>query len=96
MQGDAQALPQGIIVFTPAPAEDFNVPGGGRQKAFQNFDRRCLAGPIGPEQAEAFAGLHLEIQTVDGIHRSRAAGIAFPQVTAQDSGFHAQIIRNGP
>ena len=54
--------------------------------------RGRLACAIGPEQAKAFAGTDFEIQTVDGIDRSSAAGVAFPQVAAEDGGFHAQII----
>ena len=92
LEGNAESLPQGFVVLSPAAAEDLDVPGRGRQQTFQDFDGRGLTGSVRSKQAETFAGVHLQVQAVDRVHWSRAARVALPQVTGQDGGCHHTII----
>ena len=41
-------------------------PASACKQAFENLDRRGLAGAVRPEQAKAFAAQHLEVEAVDG------------------------------
>ncbi len=89
MQGNADALPQGAVVgLPPALVEDFDFAGGGVEQSFEDFDGGGFAGAIGPEQAEAFAALDLQIEAVDRLHRRRLGGVALMQISTEDGGGH--------
>ena len=66
--------------------QDRHFAGSGCEQAFQNFDRRGLPRAVRPEQAEAFAGLDLEVQPT---HSLDFAVISLAQIAALDGGGHA-------
>jgi hypothetical protein len=59
-------------------AEDADASAGAGAQPFEDFDGGSLAGAIGAEQAEDFAGAHFEIDALDG----RKAAVALAE------GFH--------
>src|SRR5688500_13154109 len=65
LQLHAEALAEGPFVGRPALAEDQHVSGVRLLKPFADLDRGGLAGAIRAEEAEAFAGLHFEVESVD-------------------------------
>src|SRR5262249_46949998 len=93
LERDADALPQGLVVLSPALAENLDFARGRRQQSFEDFDCGGLARAVGTQQTEALTAAHLEIEASDGIDRIGAAGIALAQVAAQDRRGHANDYR---
>jgi len=62
---NAEPRPQRQVVAMPAIAEHLDVTGIGHPEAFENLDRRGLAGAIRAEHAEAFPGADLQIEARD-------------------------------
>src|SRR6266571_4047846 len=73
---DAEPLAQGPSggAIAPRRAEDLDIPRVRRGQSLENLDGRGLAGAVGPEQAEAFAGPDREIETRDGDDVAEAFG----------------------
>src|SRR6185503_783517 len=63
---NAEPLLQRFGVGLPVEAEHFYFACVARREALADLDRRRLAGAVRAEQAEAFAGLHLEVEAVHG------------------------------
>jgi hypothetical protein len=86
-------LPELARVPIPAQAEHLDVAAIGLQQAFQDLDRRRLAGTIGTEQAEALAALHGKREAVDGPHVT----VAFVQIGATDGHLaRARVVGHPP
>src|SRR5690349_21395401 len=80
LQRDADALAQLTRILLPCQAEDLDVAAVGRCEAFENLDRRRLAGAVRPKQTEALAAPHRQIQTINGFH----VGVVLPEVATRD------------
>jgi hypothetical protein len=63
---DAQQLAEIVGIRFPAPAEHFNAAGIGGEEPFADLDRGRFSGTVGAEEAEAFAGLDLKVEAIDG------------------------------
>jgi hypothetical protein len=81
---DAETLPQLLLVGLPSAAEYLDLSTIGRKQAFQNLDRRGLAGAVRSEQSIAFASAHAERQPVD----CHDIAVAFLQILASHCKFH--------
>ena len=68
LQLNAEPLPEFRRVPIPAHAEHLDLARIGGRQAFADFDGGGFAGAVGPEQAEAFAAAHFQIEAVDGHH----------------------------
>ena len=77
-------------IVTPVVAENVDLAGSGIEQAFEDFDGGRFARAIGSEQAEAFAGLDLEVEAADGFH---FAVVGLAQVAALDGGGHSAFYR---
>jgi len=66
LQLNAEQLTQCALVVRPTTTEDDDVSFIGAVQPLANLDRRRLPGTVGSQQAEAFSGGDLEIETVDG------------------------------
>src|ERR1044071_762626 len=66
LERDPEALAQGSGAGLPGFAEDANLTRVGLVQPLADLDGGGLAGAIGAEQTEAFAGADLEIEPVDG------------------------------
>jgi hypothetical protein len=77
LQLHSKPLSQNPIVFTPAHPEDLEVAGIGFEQPFEDLDRGRLAGAVGPEQAEAFAYTHFQIEAINGHNVAVALGKRF-------------------
>ena len=66
LQLDAQPLTQRQRVGGPPQPEHLDVAGVRLRQPFADLDRRRLAGAVRPQQAEAFAGAHVQLDAVDG------------------------------
>ncbi|GAC1413795.1 MAG: hypothetical protein NVSMB53_11640 [Gemmatimonadaceae bacterium] len=53
-------------VRVPMPSQDLNAAGISWEEALADLYGGRLSGPVGPEEAEAFPSVHLEIQAIDG------------------------------
>ena len=71
-----EPLAQANVVGAPGLAEDFDLAGRGGQEPFEDLNRGRLAGTVGAEEAEALAGLHVQVEAIDGVHRLRPGGVA--------------------
>src|SRR5271155_5431982 len=47
-------------------AKQFHFAGIGSRQAFADFDSGCFARAVGTEKAEAFAGVDLQVEAIDG------------------------------
>jgi len=74
--------------LAPALTEDLDLAGSCVEQPFEDFDRGGFACPVGAEQAEAFPPLDLQIEAVDRLDGRRLGGVAFAQISAEDSGGH--------
>jgi hypothetical protein len=54
------------MMLLPREAEHLDLARIRFEQPLENLDRRRLAGTVGPEQAEAFAAIDDEGQSVDG------------------------------
>ena len=66
LQADADAVLELAGLDFGIAAEDADAAAAARAQAFQDFDGGGLAGAVGAEQAEDFAGAHFEIDALDG------------------------------
>src|SRR5207237_4346987 len=84
---DAESLAQGppLAASGPVQPEDLHVPRIASREPLQDLDGGGLAGAVRPEQAEALARGHREIEPGDRQH----VPVAFDQAGAADGG-HAQ------
>ena len=73
---DAEPLAQVALVRVPPLAEHFDDAGIRLGETLADLDRGGLARPIGAEQAEALAGAHREVESVDS--NDVAVGLAEP------------------
>src|SRR5439155_4965353 len=92
LEGDAQPLPQRVVLLSPVPAEDLYLARCRRQQPFQDFDGRGLARAVRSEQAEAFSAPDLEIEAVNRIHRAGSALVAFAEIAAGYGGGHGVML----
>ena len=70
LERDAEALAQRALVGRPPHAQDLDVARRRVEEPFEDLDRGGLARAVRTEQAEAFAGVHLEVEPVE---RERAS-----------------------
>ena len=68
LQLNAEPLAKLRRVRTPAQAEHFHFSRIRRRQAFADFDGGRLSRAIRPEQAEALARLHFEVEAIDRDH----------------------------
>ena len=85
MQRDAQPLAHLAFILEPGVAQDRYLAGSRFQQAFQNFDCGGLPCSVGAEQAEAFAGLDLEVEPAHGLE---FAIVGLAQIAAMDGYGH--------
>jgi hypothetical protein len=67
-------------------AKDVERPAGHGRESINHADGRCLAGPVGPQDAKAFSGQDMKGNTVHG-HKI-AEG--FSQILCFNNGIHIQ------
>ena len=75
LQTDADAILQLLLLPVGIESEHRHFAGAARPQTFENFNRRRLAGAVRAEQAEDFARVHFEI---DSLHRFESA-VGFAQ-----------------
>jgi hypothetical protein len=68
LQLDAEALLQRAGVGVPVHAQHLEIAGVARRQALAHLDGGGLAGAVGAEQSEAFAGEDLEVDAIDRDH----------------------------
>jgi hypothetical protein len=64
-------------------AEDSHVAGGAGAEAFEDLDRGGLAGPVGAEEREDLAAIHVQVDAAD----DRAAAVSLDQPADRDDRF---------
>ena len=72
------------LVVLPAKAEDLDLAGGRLDQPFEDLDGRRLARAVGAEQAEALADGDLQVEAVDRVDGTVAAGILLSEVLDPD------------
>ena len=87
---DAEPLAQLVLVRRPPQAEHLHLAGVRPEQAFEDLDRRGLAGAVRAEQAEALAAAHRQRQAVHGHHIAVALHEAF--ASECDVGHDAPIL----
>jgi hypothetical protein len=85
LQLDANSLLDRLRVPADVQAENLDGAGVRRPQALQDFDRGCLAGPIGAEHPEDLAPRDLERDPVDGFD----VPVVLLQVSDADDGLAA-------
>ena len=88
LQLDAEPRAQRAAVAPPALAEHLDLPGARREQPLEDLDRRRLARPVRPEQAEALAGRHREVEPVD----RHELAVALDQSAALEGGRHGRRV----
>ena len=84
LERDADPLADLDFVGTPARPRISTSPDVGRIEALQDLDGRRLARAVGAEQAEALALPDLQIDPVDRVDRSVAAGVLLAEILDAD------------
>ena len=77
MQADADAVLELAGLDLGVAAEHADASAGARAQSLEDFDGGGLAGAVGAEQAEDFAGAHFEIDALDGREAAVALGEGF-------------------
>src|SRR5262249_43389321 len=67
LERNSEALAEGSLVGRPAETEHLDVARARLDQPLEDFDRRRLPRPVRPEQTEALAALHLEVEPADGL-----------------------------
>jgi hypothetical protein len=80
LERDPESRAELPLVRAPAAPEDRYVARVRLRQAFEDLDRRRLAGAVGPEQAEALARTDLEVEAVHGPN----VVVMLPEAPAQD------------
>src|SRR5262245_16605393 len=88
LQGDADSLPQGVVFFSPAAAQQLHLARGRREQPFQNLDGGGFSRSVRSEQAKALPRPHFEVQPVDCVNGPCAAPILLAQVFAANGDGH--------
>src|SRR4029077_7305903 len=76
LERNAETLPQLPLVGPPVASENGHVTRIGAVQTPENLYRRRLSGPVWPQQSEALAVAHGQVQAVHRLHRAVSPGQA--------------------
>src|SRR5688500_6009136 len=79
LQRNAKILANRLTLTLPGPPQYLHDPCGGLEQSLHDLDRRRLAGPVRPQDAEALALEHFQINSAQRLDR-RFPGIRLLQV----------------
>src|SRR6266850_2505386 len=91
LERDADPLSQVAVIPSPPEAEHLDLAAARLEDPLEDLDRRRLACAVRPEEPEALARAHLEVEPANGLDR-RPGVVRLAQIAALDGGSHGSPI----